>query len=123
MFQSGITKRTLVFLENNNIQSPNPEQSIWAKNKFLRTALSNKTPPPAFKLDPEQNLIIRSEIQKLLKKGIIEKVFPLKEQFVANIFSKLKANGNRRLILDLTELNESVAYAKFKMENFQTALA
>ena len=57
-----------------------------------------------------------------LSKGIIEKCSPCRGQFLSNIFLRPKPNGKHRLILDLSDLNDSVVYRHFNMESLQTAI-
>ena len=61
------------------------------------------------------------EIDKLLKKGVIEISKYEDDQFISNIFTRPKKDGGYRMILDLSELNEYISYNHFKMETFETA--
>ena len=58
----------------------------------------------------------------MLKKGIICPVTNDSNVYVSNIFTREKPDGSLRIILDLTELNKSVVYRHFKMDNLQMAI-
>ena len=59
-------------------------------------------------------------IKDLLSKGIIE---PAPEVgYVSNIFLVPKSNGEYRLILNLSSLNEYVSYSHFKMQSIKDAM-
>ena len=64
---------------------------------------------------------IDAEIQKLLKKGVIEHTAHENGEFISSILTRPKKSGGIRIILDLSKLNESVEYHYFKMDNFHTA--
>lgn len=65
--------------------------------------------------------IIQLEIQKLEKKGVIVQTLHIEEEFLSNVFLRPKPNGDFRMILDLTKLNDFVEYQHFKMFSFSTA--
>ena len=60
-------------------------------------------------------LSVGEEIDKLLKKGVIERTCPTPGQVVSNVLLRPKPNGQHRLILDLMDLNKSIEYEHFKM--------
>ena len=64
--------------------------------------------------------VINSEIAKLLNKRVIVECEDCPGQFISNIFVREKKDGNFRMILNLSVLNESVEYKKFKMETLQS---
>ena len=70
----------------------------------------------------KENIAIDEEIQKLLKKKVIQKSKPETGQIVSPIFVREKKDGSHRMILNLKALNEKIEYQKFKMESVQTAL-
>ena len=78
--------------------------------------------PKPYKFSVQQGGKITWEIQKMLKKGIIEKVADTHDVFVSNIFTRLKSDGNLRVILDLSKFNKHVTYRHFKMESIQNAM-
>ena len=78
------------------------------------------TPQP-YRFDPQETSAVDEEISRLCKKGVIEPA-GTGSGFVSNIFTRPKKNGTYRMILDLSELNESIQYYHFKMDTFESAL-
>ena len=78
--------------------------------------------PVPIKFPPHEKVLIDNEVEKLCKKGIIEKTVPTKGQFVSNIFFRPKKDGSIRLILNLRNLNLDVEYHHFKMETLNHAI-
>ena len=70
-----------------------------------------------------RNLAIGPDLEKYLGLGIISKAEHSEGEFVSKIFSRPKKNGEIRIILDLSVLNEYIKYEHFKMGNFNTAIA
>lgn len=62
---------------------------------------------------------IRFEIDKLIKKGAIERVAESSGQFLSNIFLVPKPDGSQRFILNLKKLNEFVVAEHFKIEDWR----
>ena len=54
------------------------------------------------------------EIDKLLEKGVISESQFEEGQFVSNIFTSEKKDGGHRIMLDLSQLNEYIAYVTLK---------
>ena len=80
-------------------------------------------PRPMFFSEIESEMI-DEEIQKMLKKGIIE---PVAEEFVpgeyiSNIFIRPKKDKGIRVILNLKEFNKDVLKQHFKMQTLQAAV-
>ena len=63
------------------------------------------------------------EIKKLLEKDVIAYSEYENNQFVSNIFTREKKDGDHRMILDLSELNQYITYRHFKMDTFETAVS
>ena len=63
------------------------------------------------------------EIQKMLEKDIIVECSHEPGEFISPIFPVLKSDGGMRIILNLKELNQSVEYLHFKMDNIKVVLA
>ena len=78
--------------------------------------------PKGFQMSKENKDNLTVVVREHLAKGIIQKCTPCKNQFLSNIFLRPKPNGKHRLILDLSDLNDSVVYRHFKMESLQTAI-
>ena len=57
------------------------------------------------------------EVEKLLRKGAIEEVEPCENQFLSNIFTIPKKGGERRLVVDMRDLNNFIEPVHFKMED------
>ena len=70
-----------------------------------------------YKRDKAEIAKIDEEIARLQEKGVIEQCLPEAGEFISEIFTRPKKNGGIRLILDLSELNNSVNYQHFKMDN------
>ena len=91
------------------------------KIEFEKTPKQNYV-PQEYKFQEEKRDKIEKEIQKMRKKGIIEKIADHQASFVSNIFSRPKPDDSLRIILDLTGLNKFVVYKHFKMDNIQAAI-
>ena len=88
---------------------------------FWERPLQSAVPFP-FKLSQEERGVMDSQIGRLLEKGVVEFASPEEGQFISNVFLRPKANGEYRLILDLTELNKLVLYEHFKMTSLSTVI-
>ena len=66
--------------------------------------------------------IIDLEIEIFLTMGVIKEVNTDKKQFVSPIFTTSKKDGEYRIILNLKNLNQYIAYHHFKMDTFESAL-
>ncbi len=64
--------------------------------------------------------IIESEVQSLLKKGVLAECDNSQDTFRSPIFLREKKDGKFRLILNLKHLNEFIAYHHFKMDTLKT---
>ena len=69
-----------------------------------------------------ENCAVDEEIEKLLKKNVIQKSCPVTGQVVSPLFVREKKDGSQRMILNLKDLNQQVEYKKIKTETVQTAL-
>ena len=56
----------------------------------------------------EDSMIVESEIERLLKKGVIEVTQPEPGEFISPIFLIPKWDGSHRLILNLKRFNENI---------------
>ena len=70
----------------------------------------------------EKAELIDLEVEKLLKKGVIERVKPTPGQFISTIFVVPKKDGSLRPVINLRKLNEFVSYHHFKQENLKFVL-
>jgi hypothetical protein len=72
------------------------------------------------KFNSAETEIIEIEINKMLKKQIIEPAEHEDNEIVSNIFSVPKKDGTHRVILNLKDFNEHVSYHHFKMDSLNT---
>ena len=79
-------------------------------------------PPFPYRLSQQETVAMTAEVAGMVEKGIVEEASWELGQFVSNVFLRQKANGEFRVILDLTHLNKSVEYEHFKMTSLQTAI-
>ena len=70
-------------------------------------------------LSSSETLTVDKEICKLLRKKAIVETFGCESDFVSPVFTRLKKDGNRRMILNLKQLNSFVVYQHFKMEGLE----
>ena len=69
-----------------------------------------------YSFNDKEDAFIGSEIQNLLKKGVIKNSSHQPGEFISSIFHREKRDGGYRLILNFKKLNELFEYKKFKME-------
>ena len=81
-----------------------------------------ETIPADFHMSVKNKDLLNNVVSEHLDKGIIEVATPTQGQYISNVFLRPKPNGKHRLILDLSDLNESIVYRHFKMENLKTAI-
>lgn len=79
------------------------------------------TPPVPVRMNEKESLAVDVEIKRLVSKGVIVASEHESHEFVSNIFTRPKKEG-LRMILNLKELNETVAYHHFKMDTFSSAV-
>ena len=70
----------------------------------------------------QQEMIkLKKQIKILLNKGVIEKCYSVKNEYISKIFLVDKPDGSSRLILNLKKLNNFVETYHFKLEDVRTA--
>lgn len=84
------------------------------KLQFNSTPIQLK--PIISKPPPAQLPSIKSEITSHLQLGAINEVPPAPDQYVSRIFIVKKRNGNDRMIIDLSSLNNHITKVSFRME-------
>jgi hypothetical protein len=89
--------------------------------EFDQIPIQHSKPSP-YKFSQTKSRQITQEVEVMLRKQVIEIVKKSDVAFVSNIFTRVKADGSLRVILDLTLLNESVTYRHFKMDSLLTAI-
>ena len=87
----------------------------------------NETPvqasvPRAIQFSPEETVTMDTELQTLLRFGVIVECDRSDGDFVSNVFLRPKPDGTSRVILNLRQLNDDVEYRHFKMASLQQAL-
>ena len=70
----------------------------------------------------QQGQFIDSEIQNLMKKGVIVESTHEPNEYTLPIFPRPKKDGSHHLILNLKSLNQSVVYQHFKMDTIWTVI-
>ena len=88
---------------------------------FTTCPVQNNVPFP-YKLTREEKEAADIEITDFLDKGVIVETEHSEGEFISNIFVRPKPNGESRIILDLTKLNNVVEYEHFKMFSLNTAI-
>ena len=78
--------------------------------------------PSQYNFNPLEVEIIDQKIDCFLERGIIEKTTHSTGEYISNVFICPKKDGSYRLILNLKQLNRSVEYHHFKMENLKNAI-
>lgn len=92
------------------------------KIEFDPTKFPPKRDKPLYpyKRDQTETAKIDAEIISLETKNVIERCDHEEGEFLSEIFTRPKKNGGTRIILDLSDLNKSVEYQHFKMDNIVT---
>jgi hypothetical protein len=80
--------------------------------------------PSLIKFTSEENLKIKEELLRFMNLGIIEHA-PLDsnpDEYISNIFFRLKKDQKIRIILNLKQFNQHMKKFHFKMETLQHAI-
>jgi len=77
---------------------------------------------PGHALNEHEYSVVRQEIQKLIRKGVIMKVKYSRSQIVSELFLLPKKDGTFRLILNLKSFNEFVIHHHFKTDSLQAVI-
>ena len=72
-----------------------------------------------FLINQMKTRIISEEIAKLLQKEVITECKREQRDFLSNVFTRKKKDGNMSTTLKLKYLNKHVTYNHFKMESLQ----
>lgn len=78
--------------------------------------------PRAIHFSDYERECINKEMNKFLQLDIVERVEHMHDEFVSNIFIRDKKDGSHRVILNLLELNQFIAYHHFKMDTIDTVI-
>ena len=90
--------------------------------KFAEGPPNQTFVPHELFLSSTEKLAIDQEIARLLEIGVIEVSVHEAGEFVSTIFTRLKKDGKRRMILNLAKLNDHVEYYHFKMDTLEHAI-
>lgn len=66
---------------------------------------------------------VKTEAMALVEKGVIYEVDHVEGEYLSNIFTREKKNGELRVILNLKQLNQCVEKIHFKMDTLKNAIA
>ncbi len=86
-----------------------------------KVPLQRKVPHP-IPLNAEESAAVSAEIQTLLYKGVVVHTTRTGRDHFSTVFTRPKASGGYRMILNLSKLNDYVEYQHFKMDSAQTAI-
>ena len=78
--------------------------------------------PRQYNLDAHQKSILQSQIHDMVDNGVLKQVALENDMFISNVFGRPKPNGDIRMIIDLSEVNECVQKFHFKMDHLNVAL-
>ena len=78
--------------------------------------------PRPYVQDRKHNSVLQVQIDDLVQEGVVTEVFDTEDLFVSNIFLRPKKDGSFRMIIDLSELDESVEKIKLKLDTLSSAL-
>ena len=78
--------------------------------------------PFEYKRSVKEHKILTDEIQKMLEMKIISQCHDNTEGYFSNMFTKLKADGSKRAILNLKYLNPHCEARKFKMTTLKEVI-
>ncbi len=89
----------------------------------------NNNSPTCENIYPQQRstysadaMVVRTELQKLLNKGVIMPSAHEEGEIISPIFVRPKKDGTYRLILNLKQLNQYIEYHHFKMDTLGAAV-
>ena len=90
--------------------------------ELLTTPFQVKCPQKKL-FSSKERLVIDSEIKSLLAKGVIVPSDTEPGEYISPIFITPKKDGSYRMILNLKQFNEHVAYHHFKMDTLASAIS
>ena len=76
---------------------------------------SHQGSPPQINMNSTRKLVINKEIKCLLAIGCIKEAKRTGRLFLSNIFTVHKKNGDLRLVINLKDLNQFLAFHHFKI--------
>ena len=78
--------------------------------------------PNAYKQSVKQKSVLQLQIDELIDRNVVSKVDYCPEMFISNVFGREKQNGDIRMIIDLSDVNEYVKKFHFKMDHLDVVL-
>ena len=78
--------------------------------------------PRQYNLDVHQKSVLQSQIDDMVDRSVIKEVALESDMFVSNVFGRPKPNGDIRMIIDLSDVNDYVQKFHFKMDHLNVAL-
>ena len=118
-FQGGRLHQHFPFWEKITDDKQVLEYVNGVKIKFNKTPIQKWTLKP-YKFSSELESKIDEKIDKFLMQNIVEFAEHEHDEFISNIFIKEKPDGDIRILINLTDLNEFIPDEHFKMEDVQT---
>ena len=91
------------------------------KIDFISVPTQN-IPPQQPKLEENEERALKTPLEELLQKGVIEECFHEEGEFISPISLRPKKNGKYRMILNLKKLNKHIAHIHFKMDTLQSCI-
>lgn len=88
---------------------------------FSDPPCQEKIPRP-YRMNSLHERAINAEIDRLLQLNIVTPVGDISGHFVSNVFVRPKPNGKFRMIIDLSDMNNSVSKQHFKMQHLEVAI-
>ena len=89
--------------------------------EFMDLPVQNSI-PPEYRQNAKQKSILQVQIDELVERGVVSEVQYSSDMFVSNVFGREKPNGDIRMIIDLSDVNEFVEKFHFKMDHLDVAL-
>lgn len=90
--------------------------------EFSQMPCQRVAPTEKLSRDAREIQSISTEMEKLLKKGVIVPTIHEQGEFISPIFTRPKKDGTSRMILNLKSLNKYLSYHHFKMDSLSTVL-
>ena len=78
--------------------------------------------PREYVQNVKQKSVLQIQIDDLVERNVVTKIDHDTDVFISNVFGRLKPNGDTRMIIDLTNVNEHVQKCHFKMDHLEVAL-
>ena len=89
--------------------------------EFQDRPVQNCVPSP-YRQNATQKSVLQLQIDELIEREVVTEVQYDPEMFVSNVFGRPKPNGDIRMIIDLSNVNEYVCKTHFKMDHLEVAL-